>query len=606
MFGCSDAVARLKPWAGSPINSREAAAPCRDVRDRGPPWSPVIEVLPSGPSRSDVLASLLAGVSLALFCCLPFVVPTAPEPIPSFDAEWLAAVLGLVAIAATALAAPDRVRHWPRSACIFLAFAALIVGQTMAGTTAHPRLAALACLYLLWAAGLAWLGATARSRVDADRIVDIAAAAIAVAACADSAAALFQIYGTPGLLQSLILPMDGLRPGGNLGQPNHLALLTLWGLASLARLAARLRAGRALILPAVLLVTGLAISGSRAGILAAIALAVAVWVTGPKLTPLAPRRLRIGVVLAALALVVAMGVTAQHPVTDSAGVRFTEAAARADQRPTLWRGALTVFADAPVAGAGHGRFAGRFFEIAPDLPAPRPDVMTTHAHNLVLQIAAEYGLAGLAILVVGALAWGGGLRGRASSIGIWACWLVIPAVVQSLFEYPLWYAYFLGPFAFALGAAEGPRLEFGGRRVVTVVFAAASLVGAVLLSDLWRDFEFLRAFRGAGRSTLMAQGDEALGRRLDVLSRESFLAVYVEVGRHRALTPDAFALEAKLDFSREVLRSAPLPDVAWRHVGLLELADDPAAAALARRRAMASYPADAIGIRSSNPGGEMP
>jgi len=534
------------------------------------------------------------------------VVPTAPEPIPSFDAEWLAAVLGLVAVAVTAVAAPDRVRHWPRIACVFLAFAALIVGQTTAGTTAHPRLAALACLYLLWAAGLAWLGAAVRSRVDVDRIVDIAALAIVVAACVDAAAALFQSYGTPDLLRSVILPMDGLRPGGNLGQPNHLALLMLWGLASLARMAARLRAYRALALPAVLLATGLAVSGSRAGILAAIALGVVIWVTGPGIAPTAPRRLRVGVVIAALAFVAAMGMAPLPPGHNPDGARFTEAATRAEQRPTLWLGALKVFADAPLAGAGHGRFAGRFFEIAPDLPAPRPDVMTTHAHNVVLQIAAEYGLAGLAVLVVGAVAWGAGLRGRASSAGAWACWLVIPAVVQSLFEYPLWYAYFLGPFAFALGVAEGPRLEFGGRRVVTVVFAAASLVGAVLLSDLWRDFEFLRAFRGAGRSMLMAQGDEALGRRLDVLGRESFLAVYVEVGRHRALTPDAHGLEAKLDFSREVLRSAPLPDVAWRHVGLLELADDPSAAALARRRAMASYPADAIGIRPSNPGGEMP
>lgn len=596
----------LKPRAGPPINSREAAAPCRHACDRGPPGSLLIEVLPSGPSCSDVLASRLAAVSIALLCCLPFVVPTAPEPIPSFDAEWLAGVLGLLAIAVTALAAPDRARHWPRSACIFLAFAALILGQTIAGTTAHPRLAALACLYLLWAAGLAWLGAAVRGRVDADRLIDIAAAGIVVAACIDVAAALFQVYGTPDLLRPLILPMDGLRPGGNLGQPNHLALLTLWGLASLARLAARLRSGRALALPAVLLVTGLAATGSRAGILAAIALGLAVWLKGPGLTPMAPRKLRNGVVLAALALAAAMGIGAQYPVTDSAGVRLTEAVARSDQRPTLWRGALAVFADAPLAGAGHGRFAGRFFEIAPDLPTPRPDVMSTHAHNLVLQIAAEYGLAGLAILVAGAAAWGAGLRGRPSSIGTWACWLVIPAVVQSLFEYPLWYAYFLGPFAFALGAAEGPRLEFGGRRAIAVVFAAASLVGAVLLSDLWRDFEFLRAFRGAGRSTLMAQGDEALGRRLDALGRESFLAVYVEVGRHRALTTDALGLEAKLDFSREVLRSAPLPDVAWRHVGLLELADDPAAAALARRRAMASYPADAIGIRPSKPGGEMP
>ena len=610
MFGCAFAGALLKPRAPSPINSREAAAPCRHARDRGPPGSPAIQVLPSDPLRSDALASALVATSLACFCSLPFLVPTAPEPIPSFDAEWLAGALGLLAMVVAAFVSPDRLRHWPRSACVLLAFAALVVGQTAAGTTAHPRMAALACLYLLWAAGLAWLGAAIRSSSNGDRIVDIAAAVIALAACLDAVAALFQVYGIPGVLQPWILPMDDLRPGGNLGQPNHLALLMLWGLASLARLAVHPRVGRRtamlLALPALLLVIGLDISGSRAGVLAAIALGAIVWMTGPRLVPAAPRRLRIGVVLAAVALAVLMGTGVPRSAVDQGGTRFTEAAARADQRPTLWRGAIAMFAEAPLAGAGHGRFAGRFFEIAPDLPTPRPDVMTTHAHNAVLHIAAEYGLAGLAILVLGAIAWGAGVRRSASGIGVWACWLVIPAAVQSLFEYPLWYAYFLGPFAFALGAAEGPRLEFGGRRVVSIVFAAASLVGAVLLSDLWRDFDVLRAFRGSGRPALLAQGEDALDRRLDLLGRRSFLAVYVEVGRHRALSPDRHGLVAKLAFSREVLRTAPLPDIAWRHVALLELADDPAAAVIARRRAMASYPADAIRVSPSNPGGEIP
>jgi O-antigen ligase len=384
----------------------------------------------------------------------------------------------------------------------------------------------------------------------------------------------------------------------------------LWGLASLARLALRPRfaaLAKPLLTPtALLLVTGLVASGSRAGVLAAIALAVVVWVTGPGLSPETPRRLRSGVVLCAVTLTVLMGAGLPRAAPEPAAGRYTEAAVRADQRPTLWRGALAVFAEAPLVGAGHGRFAGRFFEIAPDLPAPRPDVMTTHAHNVVLQVAAEYGLAGLAILGVGVFAWRAGVSRRASGIGTWACWLVLPAAVQSLFEYPLWYAYFLGPFAFALGAAEGPRLEFAGRRVVTFAAAAVGLVGAVLLSDLWRDFDFLRAFRGAGRPALLAQGEHALDRRLDSLGRRSFLAVYIEVGRHRALTTDALGLPAKIAFSREVVRTAPLPDVAWRHVGLLELADDPTAAALARRRAMASYPAAAIRARSSNPGGEMP
>jgi len=596
----------LKPGASSPINSREPAAPCRLARDRGAARSPAIPVDPSAVTHIASPVRLVARAALVLLASLPFLVPTAPEPIPSFDGEWLGAALGLAAVALAALAAPATLRRWPTSACLLLTFAVLIAGQMAAGIASHPRLAGLGCLYLLWGAGLAWLGAAVRASPAGERVLASVAVALMLAACINAGAALCQVTGMPAPMRPWILPMDGQRPGGNLGQPNHLALLMLWGLTSLAWLSLRVRRPALLMLPGLLMATALVLSDSRAGLLAGAVLAVAAWVAAPWIVPTASRRLRTGLAIVVLAVAGLHGLDLHPTGAASPGARFSLEAARGDQRPALWRGALAIFSEAPLTGAGHGRFAGRFFEIAPDIPGPRPDSLSTHAHNLVLQVAAEYGLAGLAILLAGSVAWIAGLRRPGSASGAWAVGLVLAAGVQSLFEYPLWYTYFLGPFAFALGAAEGPRLEFAGRRAVPFVFATASLAGAVLLSDLRQDFAFLRSFRGEGRPALLAQGEPALQRRLDVLGRESLLAAYVEVGMHRALTPDARGLEAKLALSRVVMRSAPLPDVAWRHVTLLELADDPAAATAARRRAMASYPADATRVRLPNPAGEMP
>jgi O-antigen ligase len=124
-----------------------------------------------------------------------------------------------------------------------------------------------------------------------------------------------------------------------------------------------------------------------------------------------------------------------------------------------------MFVEAPLTGIGFGRFAGRFFELAPDLPPPHPGVMTTHAHQLPLHVAAEFGIPGLVVLVAGLLFWWRGARRPTDPVSAWACAVALVAGVQSLFEYPLWFAYLLGPVAFALGAAEGPRLEFAGRRV---------------------------------------------------------------------------------------------------------------------------------------------
>ena len=547
------------------------------------------------------LDARLAAFVVALLWSLPFLVPTAPDPIPSFDAEWLAAALGLLAVALGAFAWPEARAHWPRIACLPLGFAVLIVAQTVAGLAAHPRLSALGCLYLFWAAGLAWLGAAVRARPDAGRILDGVATAIVVGACLNAVAAIIQMHGVPTALHGFVLPMDDMRPGGNLGQPNHLALQCLIGFASLGLLLVRHGRGRLLAVPAASIAVGLALTGSRAGLLALGFLALFAWRWSRTLDADAARRLRRGVALVA-AIVVAVSVAIPQ-ITSGDPLRVSGSAG-GEERPTLWRGAGAMFAEAPLTGIGFGRFAGRFFELAPDLPPPHPGVMTTHAHQLPLHVAAEFGLPGLVVLVAGLVFWWRGARRPTGPVAAWACAVALVAGVQSLFEYPLWFAYFLGPVAFALGAAEGPRLEFTGRRVATLVFAAAVVTGAVLLPSLWRDFGFLRAPRAA----LAALGDAGLRDRLDSMRRESLLAPYVEVGMHRALPPGVAQMPAKLVFSRQVMRFAPLSDVAWRHAGLLAAAGPGHAmeAAAALRRARTSYPGGSAQPPTPNLSGDTP
>lgn len=557
--------------------------------------------MPSMPLFPPTLAVRCAAFFLALLWCLPFLVPTAPEPIPSFDAEWLAAVLGLVATALGAMAWPDARTRWPRVAGLLLAFAALIVVQMIGGITGHPRLAALGCLYLLWAAGLAWFGATLSARDDTGRTWDAVALAIVVGACLNAIAAAIQSNGVPPALRGIVLPMDDMRPGGNLGQPNHLALQCLVALASLGFLL--LRAGRAAWFagPAVLVTTGLVLSGSRAGLLALGALVLFTWRWSRGLDAGAARRLRTGTAFVLGVVVVATVVGPTRSAGDA--FRVGAAAMQSDERPTLWLGAAAMFREAPLAGAGFGRFAGRFFELAPDLPPPYPGVMTTHAHQLPLHVAAEFGLPGLLVLAVGLVAWWRGARRPAGPLAAWGCAVALVAGVQSLFEYPLWFAYFLGPVAFALGAAEGPRLEFAGKRVATLVFAAAVLTGVLVLPSLRRDFGFLHAPRAA----VAALGEAGTSARLAAMRRESLLASYVEVGMHRALPPGAAQLPAKLAFSRQVMRFAPLSDVAWRHAGWLAAAPGrEAEAAAALRRARTSYPGGSAQPPESNLSGDTP
>lgn len=547
--------------------------------------APVQAVRPALPP----VAISLSAMGLFLWFCLPYLLPSAPEPIPSFDGEWLAAALGLVAFGLTAAAAPRTMGRIPGVAIVPIALAILVAAQMLLGRVAHPQLALLACLVLLWATLMIWLGGALRQRSDFPGIGDALAIALAAGAVVNAVVAIAQAHGVAGMVPDLMLPMDRTRPGGNLGQPNHLALQALWGLASLAALHARHGAGRWVLAASLPVIYALVLTASRAGALAACLLLAFGWIVAVRLETRQRRRLRVAVVAGGVLMLSAQAFLWSAPsgVLGGVGPRFAIHESQGDARPALWLGAWRMFTEAPLAGVGQGRFAGRLFELAPDLPAGDKDAMANHAHDLPLQVAAEFGLAGLAVFVVGGIVWWRAVRRqRLDPTMAWLLAIAMTAGVFSLFEYPLWYAYFLGPVAFVLGAAEGPRLEFRARRAVALLFAAAGIVGVMSLSSLWRDFGFLRSFQD---NTQWAQAaPEEARERLAALSRDSLLASYVDVGLHRGLDLSADRLDAKLAFSAIVMRATPLPDVAGRHAYLATLAGRDAEAAW--RRVETSYP----------------
>ena len=118
----------------------------------------------------------------------------------------------------------------------------------------------------------------------------------------------------------------------------------------------------------------------------------------------------------------------------------------------------------PWAGVGFGEF--NFAWSLTPFPG-RPVAFFDHTHNLPLQLAVELGLP-LGLLVLALLLWALLLAQRAAlragahadpaqaPLQRAAFMMVFLILVHSLLEYPLWYAYFLLPaaFAFGLGLAE--------------------------------------------------------------------------------------------------------------------------------------------------------
>ncbi len=284
---------------------------------------------------------------------------------------------------------------------------------------------------------------------------------------------------------------------GNLRQPNLFALLCVLGLISLIALhsAAHTIQKRSVGLTALLSLTlllGVVLSTSRAG---AVLIGIIflwglaeLWCSGKSSwTAL----LALPLYLLLRYIVVQLDLEGILPFYGAQKQGLINTALEGDYwRQIIWSKSWALIQTHPLWGVGFGNLAYAMF--TETLPVPMAAV-TEHAHNIFLQLAAELGLPVAAVwtLALGALIARSSralktFEGRAVAV------FLIAILIHSLLEYPLWYAYFLLPFAFTLGvfaqlgevapseyedpkrsASSAKPLLFGG--VITVALALFGL-----------------------------------------------------------------------------------------------------------------------------------
>ena len=258
------------------------------------------------------------------------------------------------------------------------------------------------------------------------------------------------------------------RAVGNLRQPNHLSSVLLWSIVAAIWLGENGTIRRSLALAlSVFILFVIVLSGSRTGALGTMTLAA--W-------GLLDRRLsrasRVALLLSPVAYVLLwLGATEwahwSHQMFGGE-TRFSTAGDVSSSRFAIWSNTLDLIKAHPWFGVGFGEF--NFAWTLTPFPH-RPVAFFDHAHNLVLQFAVELGLP-LAALVLGLLGWAlfeatrnAIVAGRDQGAGGAAAppyqraalVIVILVAVHSMLEYPLWYAYFLLPTAFAFGLCLGGR-----------------------------------------------------------------------------------------------------------------------------------------------------
>lgn len=391
-------------------------------------------------------------------------------------------------------------------------FAVGLLAVALAGVALRPALPLAALAWFATALAVAWLSGGGTAAMTGL----LAAAAAGGLAFGVGRAAFSQRGLTQALMSALVLAMvfnvaacwiqffnferafDPLvnystgRPFGNLRQPNHLASFALMGLLAVWwRHLRRLDAHSVTATLAALAYSGVALSGSRTGLLSTAAVAVVllllrgrasrfewcVFVAGPLWT---------GLMVLALP---SIGGEAQTAVTRTGSAWWSHRLAYGRE---AWELALRH----PLLGVGWGELGRARFEQLP----PNPGLPNTeNAHNLLLHLLAELGFAGAAVVLLPvASVLANQLSSRAAASGsaeasdrTWA-WLLLTVVgLHSMVEFPLWYLPFLVPTAFAVGLLTGRMPSATGRTLPGL--GVALLAGALLLCTVLVLVDYSRA-----------------------------------------------------------------------------------------------------------------
>jgi O-antigen ligase len=547
-------------------------------------------------------SSFPARVSLTLLglaCVLPFLSPIYQAPIATFYGEAIAFALGLAAIALLVTPSLWAGVRIPRVSLMFIGFALLMVLQIALGQSIYPQLNLMGAVYLVWAAALAMLANSLVQIVGAERFATVLSWFVVAGSAISAVIGLMQWFGVHTLLVPFMLPQSHGRIYANTGQPNHLANYIFLGLASTGYLWSK-GSLRFLAIPVcAILLAVLALSGSRAVWLYAAAFLL--LASGAVLSRPCSHSRRI--LVFSIAIVAGL-VAAQWLMDDmlprgaiavqTIGERVHAEGLSSPVRLRFWTKAWTMFRESPAFGVGFKEFGWNYFLLTGKTPLaiPADEGIIDNAHNLFFQVGAEFGVAGLIILIGGMIWWGASLRRVLIDPPLW--WMLALLAVlglHSMLEYPLWYAYFLGLFAVILGAAERDALAIDKTPSARMILCVTVVLGAVAFANVYRDYRVMQSLQVTDSGSVTGSGNGSVRVLLD-MQRASLFAPFIEFALARRMLLNHEHLADKIVLNARAMRFQPSNDFAYRQALLLAMSGDYDGMRAQWDLAVANYPGD--------------
>ncbi len=529
--------------------------------------------------------AIISLTAVGLCITLPFLIPYHGYPLLTFYGEWTAILLGLLAFGPLLTVPAEKLPRLPWISVALIGFCVLLYMQIGLETVAYPQRNVTGVMYALWAALVAWLGVWLRDSFGLARAMVVLAAFLAAGSWLLAITGFMQYFSIQTAWVRFIEPAPQVGMYGVLAQRNLFANYVACGLLATGWIFSRRHIGLVTVtLVGMTLATALAFSGSRsAWIYVGVIGGFFLW---NRRTGSDGGDLR-GLIFAAMALLV------------FAAVRFgpaSEAVPRAeDVAPWEWLPyrtddftqvplaprlllawhALIQFGSHPVMGVGFGEFAWNLFQNTLQLDGHLTPGIDRHSHNIVLQLLAETGILGLALVGGALVSWVTGLRSKMRDAAVvFAFGIFAIQFMHSLVEFPLWYAQFLGLAALVIGMTSKEMIVFGrsalGRIICWSVFAGGLAISALYFKG-YRDYEnwYLGtvAAEKSARLDPVEQVDILLGLEYSWMFLPYFDLVITE---GMALHPEN--LDIKLAANGKAMRLFPIPSAVARQAMLLSMA----------------------------------
>ncbi|WP_144162829.1 PglL family O-oligosaccharyltransferase [Paraburkholderia sp. BCC1885] len=525
-------------------------------------------------------------LSLVLLACaliLPYAVVNHTYPIPTFYAEFTALTLHVLTAAAVVLLVWTERANVPFASptvsLVPLLFGLVLIAQTFVLPVAQPSMNWLGSGYLL-AAFMATHTGYAFSRAKmTETVLRWAAVAFIIGGLFAVFCQVIQLFHLETKVTPLVVAYNVTferRPFGNMAQANHLATYIAFATAGAMFLAQTRRLPViAWALFSVIFSTGLALTVSRGPWLQIGVIVVAgFWMAFAEIrrNPALRRSNREWLIPIALgvlffvvnALVRWANVRYQFGLDVSAADRFKDANQIAP-RLALWKYGWTMFKTHPMLGVGWGEFPRFEFDLVRGLGGVE---IANNSHDIFIDLLGKTGLIGVAIVVLGLLAWlVRAVRAPQTAARVFGIALIGVLVMHALVEYPQQYMFFLLPAMFIFGLLETRSLRLLAGRVSFGVYAVIVFGGLAALYPICRDYNRAEVLYYGARPAEQYAADPSY-----------LFRAWGEYGMATLLPMDATDLDHKLAMHKQALALLPGETVLRRYAVLQALSGDTNAA----------------------------